>query len=287
MRRRALGDSVGLGVSAFLGVDEGFTIPFWSFECAVASAENVKAGVLHFRGGSVDSTGANGLVTHDSASSRGLFATDLELWLDECDKFAARRQALHNRRKELSEADERGVDDDEICEPSDLLRLKGAGVRSFKHNHPRVDAQLVRELAITDIDRDDRHGASLKQTVRKSAGRRSKIEAAFARGIDSERDERPLKLHAPTRYIWVILAAKRDFRVVWEKRAGLFNPRLANVDLSSENKRLRTGTRGGKSARDEELIGAKLHGVRLSNSRALFVTFMGFWLPGGSRGQAW
>ena len=94
-------------------------------------------------------------IAHDALAARGLFAADLELRLHERDELAAGAGAPRDRGEQLAEADERRVDDDEIAGPPTLLGLERSRVRPLQHDDARIDAQLVRELAVADVDRDD------------------------------------------------------------------------------------------------------------------------------------
>ena len=108
-------------------------------------------------GGAVDRLGAHGLVAHDAPALRGLLAADLELRLHERDERAARRACTRAMAaSSLLEPDERRVDDGEVRRARrSRRRVERARVRPLHHDDARVDAQLVRELPVADVDRDD------------------------------------------------------------------------------------------------------------------------------------
>src|SRR5262249_42830732 len=152
----------------------------------------------------------------------------------------------------------RGVDNDQVARSADLRRLERLRVRSLEHEDARVGAQRVRELPVADVDRRDGSCAALEEAVGEPTGRGAEIEASLAARADPEGIERTRELHAAAGDVGVVFSTYPDRRVFREKRTGLVDPHLADVDLARQNERLRARSRGRELTRDEELIRSHL-----------------------------
>ena len=118
-------------------------------------------------------------------------APGLELRLHQRDELAARRRAaramapmsLPMPMNEASTTTRSGGG-------AKSSRREIARVDALAHVDARVVAELVGELAVADVDRDDARGAALEQAVGEAAGGRADVEAALALRRDAERVER-------------------------------------------------------------------------------------------------
>ncbi len=190
-------------------VDKCFEVAFRSFDGAVAGVQNVKARRRDVQGYTIDRSGTHCRIAHDPFASRGFLTSDLELRLHERYEFAMNGEAAGDRRKQLSEADERCVDHDEIRKAADVIGLERSRVCAFEDHNAGIDPQLVRELAIPDVDRNNTRCAALKKTICEAAGGCAQIDTPFLGYGDVERGESTVQLHATTRNERMILAAYR------------------------------------------------------------------------------
>ena len=136
-------------------VEEGLAVPLGAGDDAVRFTAHREAHRLD-RGARVGDGGrANDLVANDPPTARRLGAPHLELRLHERHERAAGACAAGERVGELREADERGVDDGEVRGAADVVGGSGAGVGALEVRDARIDAELLRELAVADVDGDD------------------------------------------------------------------------------------------------------------------------------------
>ena len=82
----------------------------------------------------------------------------------------------------VTQRDEREVGDDDVDRAADVGGLEVAHVVRSSTVTRGVVAQRPRELAATDVDRDDVRRAGLEQAVGEAAGRRAGVEGAAGRG---------------------------------------------------------------------------------------------------------
>ena len=155
--------------------------------------------------------------------------------------------------------------DREVRGAADGLRRQRARVGALHDDDARVDAELVRELPVPDVDGDDPRGAALQQAIGEAAGRRPEIEATKAAHVERERVERPRELHAAARDVGVVGAAHLDRSVVRHERAGLVDAVPADEDLSREHEGLRARPRRREPAGHEQVVEALLRHRRVTS----------------------
>ena len=126
---------------------------------------------------------------------------DLELGLDEREHVVGRGEAAEHGGQHLGEGDERDVHHREVGHDRKHCRLQRARVGALQHAHPRIAAQAVVELSITNVHRDHRGGAALQQAVGEAPRRRPHIERNTPRHRDLGARQRVLQLDPPARHI--------------------------------------------------------------------------------------
>src|SRR5882672_8988557 len=144
---------------------------------------------------------------HDGAVLRGIahdptladvLAAGLELWLDERDDLAARRQHVEDRRQHLFQRDEGHVDDGQRRLIAEEAWVQRARVCVLHDHHARVLAQPLVELAAADVDGVDDARTALEQAVREAARGGADVHADAALHADAEMLERVDELFAAT-----------------------------------------------------------------------------------------
>ena len=126
-----------------------------------------------------------------------------------------------------------------------------ARVHAFADEDARIGAKPPIELAVADVERDDRRGAALQQHVGEAAGRRADVERAPAGGVDAEGVERAGELDAAAADVGMIRRDELDARVGGDRGAGLRDDLAVDRHLAGENQRPRALARGREAAIDE------------------------------------
>ncbi len=95
------------------------------------------------------------------------------------------------------ERNERRVDDDQVETGRKCVIGQRSEIRAFDDGHPRIGAQLPRELTVTDVEGGDVPRAAREYDVGEAAGRRADIEYVPPLRREIERAERSRELLAP------------------------------------------------------------------------------------------
>src|SRR5438270_241251 len=168
-------------------------------------------------------------IAHNTALADVLTA-DLELWLDEGDHLAARRQHAEDGRQHLLEGDERDIDDRQRRLVVEDARVEGASVGLLHHHHARVLAELDVELGGADVDGEHPAGAPLEQAVREAARRRPDVDAHAPLDREGEVIEGVDELLAAPADVGRS-AAEVDVGVARNQGASLVDPLAVDHDL--------------------------------------------------------
>ena len=100
----------------------------------------------------------------DEAVLADFVASSFELRLDERDHIGAAAKR-RERRKDVSERNERDIDRHDVHLVRDVRWRQGTGVHAFVDVNARVSAQPPVQLAVADIERDHARRAALQQDV--------------------------------------------------------------------------------------------------------------------------
>lgn len=193
-------------------------------------------------------------IVPDDSSLPDIRSPHLELRLDQSDQHAARPQQWRNRRQDQAERDERHVDHRAVERRIEIRALEVTGVDALPYFDPRIRAQSVVDLIVPDVHRHHSTCAALKQTIRESASRRADIEKGASGRVHAKRVERRGELHATATDVWVDGSLDANDGVATHGLSGLVDALLVREDESREHERLRTLTRVGESALDEQLV---------------------------------
>ena len=144
------------------------------------------------------------------------FLTNFELRLDHQKKIGVGRGRSDERRKNQRQRNERHITDHKLRSGSDGSRIEGAYVRPIVHLHARVALQLPRELAIPDVDGDNRGSTPTEQHVGETTRRSTCVQRTTSldqRRLVAKRIECSCKLVSTTRYVLGIIRLFDDDRL--------------------------------------------------------------------------
>jgi len=220
--------------------DERLLVALWAGDHAVTLRQHLKAQLLGRCDDRSDGPLPDLRVANHSSLAHFVLP-HLELRLDQGDDIPVRLQERASGWKQLLEAYEGSIDDDEVDRFWEVDRFEMPCVRSLHHHDTLILPKLVVELAVADVDREHLGGASLQEAIGEAARGGAEVrDAAFGR-IVAKGVECACQLDASARDEWVVGFANLDRRCRIERFAALFDPALPRIDLARQDQRLRPG----------------------------------------------
>ncbi len=215
----------------------------------------------------IDGKLASRRVPHDAAFA-DVFATGLELRLNENDGGSLPRLAHRRERGENGGQDEGRGDEGNIHDEyggcgrvagEELGGREQPGIRAFAQTDAQVAAQRIGDLAIAGVDGKDVGCTVLQEAVGESPGGGADVDAVKASDRNVPKLQGVLQFETAAAHVSEVGAEQADRRLGVDECSGFVDALLGDEDAAGKNEGLGALAGSGMLLVDEKFIQANLH----------------------------
>ena len=145
-----------------------------------------------------------------------------------------------------------------LCRGEEFALGEQAGVGALTEGNAGIVAELLGDLAVAGVDRQDGLCAALQHAVGETAGGGTDVDAGETGEVDRPMGESVLEFEAAAADVFEIGAEEADGGVSGDGGAGLVDALLVDEDAAGEDEGLGALAGGGVAVVDQELVEANL-----------------------------